>query len=394
VVNLHGIFITMRKRSLVAPDHSFFLFGPRSTGKSTWLREHFPKALWKNLLLDQDYLPLLGDGTQLRYEVEALPAGSWVVINEVQRIPALLNEVHDLSSRFGDRYKFAMSGSSARKLRRMDVNLLAGRAIERRMYPFTSQELADDFNLESSLSFGMLPPVVGRKDYAVDILSAYVSTYLKQEIQQEALVEDMGAFHRFLKIAGIMNGEIINTSAVARDASVHRSTAERYFDILVDTLIGYRLPGWQPKLKVRERAAPKFYLFDCGVVRALTDRARNPLSSLESGKLLETLVLSELRSAISYQNLGGELAYWRTAAGKEVDFIWSRGDSAIAVELKMGSSWRRSYSKALTELAEAKLVNRCYGVYGGERQLKDGVVTVLPVRDFLEQLHGGQIIVG
>ncbi len=391
-VNMHGNFTAMYARSLVLPDHSFFLFGPRGTGKTTWLRHVLPGALWKNLLLDEDYLPLVGDRSSLRAQVDALPAGSWVVIDEVQRIPALLNEVHDLMARHGVRYKFAMSVSSARKLRRLDVNLLAGRAIERKMFPFSSAELGKDFDLSRALTHGMLPPVVQRRDYAVDILTAYVGTYLKQEIQQEALVEDVGSFHRFLKIAGIMNGEVINVSSVARDAAVARSTVERYFEVLVDTLVGFRLPGWQPRLKVRERTTPKFYLFDTGVARALTGRIHDPLTDLEVGKLLETFILHELRAAMEHQGSGGELCYWRSSGGLEVDFVWTRGDKGVAVEVKAAAKWHDGDGRALKELASSGRVGRSYGVYRGRQALKHGGILVLPSSQFLERLHSGDVL--
>ncbi len=382
----------MYTRSLKPPARSFFLFGPRGTGKSTWLRKEYSTALWKNLLLDEDYLSLLGDASNFRKEVEALPDNSWVVIDEVQRIPSLLNEVHDLIARFGNRYRFALSGSSARKLKRLDVNLLAGRAIVRHMFPLTSAELGTDYDLESSLALGSLPDVSRDSEYAIDILTAYVGTYLKQEIQQEALVKNLGSFNRFLKIAALMNGESINTSGVARDASVARSTVERYFDVLEDTLIGFRLPGWQPKLKARERSSPKFYLFDTGLVRAITERLRDPLSDLEVGKLLETHLLHELRAAISYQNSGGELSYWRSSGGLEIDFIWTRGDAIVAIEVKSSRKWKREYSRALKNLKKLRPTAQCYGIYRGQSVLKDGGVNIVPCSHFLSELHSGNIL--
>ena len=382
----------MYTRSLNPPARSFFLFGPRGTGKSTWLRKEYSTALWKNLLLDEDYLSLLGDASNFRKEVEALPDNSWVVIDEVQRIPTLLNEVHDLIARFGNRYRFALSGSSARKLKRLDVNLLAGRAIVRHMFPLTSAELGPDYDLESSLALGSLPDVSRDSEYAIDILTAYVGTYLKQEIQQEALVENLGSFNRFLKIAALMNGESINTSGVARDASVARSTVERYFDVLEDTLIGFRLPGWQPKLRARERSSPKFYLFDTGLVRAITERLRDPLSDLEVGKLLETHLLHELRVAISYQNSGGELSYWRSSGGLEIDFIWTRGDAIVAIEVKSSRKWKREYSRALKNLKKLRPTAQCYGIYRGQSVLKDSGVNIVPCSHFLSELHAGNIL--
>ncbi|MGH6692892.1 MAG: ATP-binding protein, partial [Gammaproteobacteria bacterium] len=231
----------MYTRLATVPDHSFFLFGPRATGKTTWLRQHLGDALWFNLLLEDDYLPLLASARTLRERVEAQPPGSWVVVDEVQRLPGLLNEVHDLISRHGDGYKFALSGSSARKLRRLDVNLLAGRVIERAMFPLVARELGSDFSLDAVLRFGSLPGIYSDERYRVEKLRAYVHTYLRQEIQQEALVKDLGSFHRFLKVAALLHGQTVNQAGIARDAAVARTTVQRFFDTLVDTLVGYLL---------------------------------------------------------------------------------------------------------------------------------------------------------
>lgn len=382
----------MYDRSVKYPQYSFFLFGPRGTGKTTDLRKKLPNALWKNLLLDKDFLPLLADNSLLANQVKSLPKNSWVVIDEVQRIPTLLNEIHNIISENGDDYYFAISGSSARKLKRLNSNLLAGRAIEKKMFPLTSLELGDDFNLNEALSYGTLPVVINRKELAVDILNTYVGTYIKQEIQQEALVENIGAFHRFLSVASLMNGEIINISNIARDCSVARSTVQRYFDILVDTLIAYRLPGWQPKLKVKERLTPKFYLFDTGVVRTFSQRIRSSLSDLEVGKLLETFILHEIRAAQEYLNVGGELFYWQSSGNSEIDFIWQRGEKIVAIEVKASKVWRNQYTKTLQKLKESKPSSDCYCIYRGVDNLKFKDINVLTIEDFLQKLHSGNIL--
>lgn len=389
---MHGKFTTMYTRQLTNPNYTFFLFGPRATGKTTWLRSHYPGALWKNLLLDADYLPLLSNPAALTLEVMALPPGSWIVLDEVQKIPALLNEIHNIISLHGSRYLFAMSGSSARKLRRLDVNLLAGRAIERLFFPLNSAEMSNDYNLDEALKIGTLPSVVQSPAMAIDILNAYVGTYLKQEIQQETLIGDVAAFHRFLKVAAIMNGQVLNVSSVARDAAVARSTVERYFEILVDTLIGFRLPGWQARLRARERVTPKFYFFDSGVVRAISGTIYSKVGDLEVGTLLETIILHELRSAIAYQNIGGELFYWRTSGGLEVDFIWQRADEIVAIEVKNSVAWRREYGKALSELQGFRERVKAYGVYRGDKILKVPAGEVLPVEEFLRRLHRGEVL--
>lgn len=380
----------MYPRLATIADHSFFLFGPRATGKTTWLRRHLGDALWFNLLLDDDYLPMLGSSSLFRERVEAHPPGSWVVVDEVQRLPGLLNEVHDLISRHGDSFKFALSGSSARKLRRLDVNLLAGRVIERAMFPLVVGELGSDFNLDDALRFGTLPGIFSDERYRVDRLRAYVHTYLRQEIQQEALVKDLGSFHRFLKVAAIMHGQVVNQAAIARDAGVARTTVQRFFDTLVDTLVGNLVPAWQPKAKVRESGKPKFYFFDPGVVRAIRDVVDEPLADADSGPLLEGYVLHELRAAVAYRGLGGEISYWSTPGSKEIDFVWTKGSRSVAIEVKSSRRWRPEYAKTINEFLDAGFVTRGFVVYRGSQRYRSGRVDGVPVEEFLPMLYSDE----
>lgn len=391
-VKLHGKITAMYTRCLSPLDHSFFLFGPRSTGKTTWLRRHYEDALWFNLLREDDLLPLLGNVGLFRQKVLARPFDTWVVIDEVQKHPPILNEVHDLISLHGARYRFAITGSSARKLRRLDVNLLAGRVIERRFFPLTAEELGGAFDLERVLAIGSLPAVYDTPAHAVDLLEAYVGTYLREEIRQEALVRDLGSFTRFLRIAALMNAQVVSLAGVSRDCGVARTTAERYFETLVDTLVGFWLPPWQRRIKAREAQRPKFFFFDPGVVRVLANRVRSPLGDLETGPLLETYLFHELRAAMSYQNTGGELSYWRSAGGLEVDAIWSRGDLAIGFEFKASAHWRRDFGKALRHLVNLNHLQRGYVVYRGTDVLKEGQVEALPVEVFLKRLAAGNML--
>jgi predicted AAA+ superfamily ATPase len=384
---LHDEVPTMYARTATVPDHSFFLFGPRATGKTTWLRHHLGDALWFNLLLEDDYLPLLASSRPFRERVEAAAPGSWVVVDEVQRLPGLLNEVHDLISRHGDRYKFALSGSSARKLRRLDVNLLAGRVIERAMFPLTARELGPDFDLDSVLRFGSLPGIWSDAPYRVEKLRAYVHTYLREGIQQEALVKDLGSFHRFLKIAALLHGQVVNQAAIARDAAVARATVQRFFETLVDTLVGTLLPAWQARAKVRESGKPKFYFFDPGAVRAIRDVADEPLADADSGALLEGYILHEMRAAISYQGLGGELFYWSTPGSKEIDLVWVKGARRVAVEVKNSRTWRTEYARTINEFLEAGRLTRGFVVYRGRERYRSGAVDGLPVEDFLSLIY-------
>jgi len=371
---------------MTLPKRSFFLFGPRGTGKSTWLRQVLPQARWYDLLHSEVYLRLLAEPAAFRREVEAVPAGTWIVVDEVQRIPALLNEVQSLVARHGKRWSFALCGSSARKLKRMDANLLAGRVVNRSFFPLVWEELGADVPVDDILQFGLLPAVRDEPDAAIDILDAYAGNYLREEIQQEALTRDLASFARFLRVAALLNGQVVNVANIARESAVPRPTVQRYFDVLVDTLVGHWLPAWQPRLKVRERAHPKFYLFDCGVVRAVAGRLRAPLHDSERGAALETWMLHEIRAHVAHAGIGGELAYYRTSAGAEVDFVWTGGRRAVGVEVKATRRWRREDGAALRELHERRVVQAAVAVYGGEHAQKDGPVMVLSTVEFLRRL--------
>jgi uncharacterized protein len=384
----------MYTRLLPLPERTFFLFGPRGTGKTTWLRAKLPGATWFDLVRNQELLRLMRDPSLLRQAVEALPKGGWIVIDEVQKLPRLLDEVHGLIADHGGRYRFALSGSSARKLRRLDVNLLAGRAINRTFHPLTCAELDFRFELDDLLRFGSLPSVRSEPGHAIDILEAYAVNYIKEEIQQEALVKNLDSFTRFLEIAALMNGQVVNTTSIARDAGVPRPTVQRYFETLIDTLIGVWLPAWRPRARVKEVARPKFYFFDTGVVRALLQRLRDPLEGAERGHLLETLVLHELRAAISIANIGGTLAYWRTPSGSEVDFVWSRGRTSVGIEVKASPVWRGEFGAALEEMRAEGVVQSAFGVYLGKEHLKRKGVEVLPLVEFLRALAEGKILRG
>lgn len=382
----------MYTRALTAPNHSFFLFGPRATGKTTWLRNAIQAKLWVNLLLDEELIPILTSQAQFRAQVEALPPGSWVVIDEVQKAPALLNQIQDIISIRGDEVHFVLSGSSARKLRRLEANLLAGRVIQRKFFPLTFSELGTHYSVDSAMTIGLLPGIVSRPDVASEMLEAYVATYLKEEIRQEALVKDIASFTRFLRVASLLNGQLLSFSNVARDAGVARTTVERYFDILVDTLVATLVPAWQPRAKVREVAQPKFYLFDCGVVRAMQGLARDQPRDYEKGALLETLVLHELQAAVSYLNCGGEIYHWRTSGGSEIDFIWQRGAKSIGIEIKTSSMWRSHFGKSLRPLLKEQKLSRAIVIYRGKSVTLEDGVEGMPVEDFLSLLWKGEIV--
>ena len=374
----------MYPRLLELPKRSFFLFGPRGTGKSVWLRQALGEAaLWVDLLRSSEFLRYKRDPGLLAREVSSLAdKNAWIVIDEVQKLPELLDEVHALLFENGERYRFALSGSSARKLRRSQANMLSGRALSRKMFPLSMVEIGEDFNLQEALRFGQMPMSVtsaGESD-KVDYLDAYVETYLKEEIQQEALTRNLGSFYRFLTVASMLSGQILNMSNVAREVGVARSTVQGYFSILEDTLIGWHLPAYRRKAKVKEVAHVKFYLFDCGVQRALAGMHRDRPSPMEIGTLFETFILNELRALNAWRSHGAQLYFWRTPSGTEVDLIWQRGHEAAGIEIKSSGVWREQYNKGLNTLLDAGEIQQAFGIYTGGRAQRFGRVRVLPYK--------------
>lgn len=380
-------------RRLKKPTRSFFLLGPRATGKSSWLQANFPNSVLHIDLLKNDvYFPLMSDPSMFRQRVLAQdPKNTWIIVDEVQRIPDLLNDIHSLMENEG--YQFALSGSSARKLKRNNANLLAGRALVRHMYPLTQAEYGAAITLEEALAFGTLPAVVTDPEFRIDRLEAYVDTYLRIEIKEEALTRNIQAFSRFLEVAALSNGQVTNLSNLSRDAAIARATVSSYFEILTDTLLGSWLPAWTPRAKVKEVAHPKFYFFDGGVVRAIQKLLRDPINSVERGILFETMIFNELNAHIAYENIGGELSYWRTADGIEIDFIWTRGTTTVAIEVKSRTEWKKEYNRGMKSLLSSSVKPTvCYAVYGGKDVLKQEWGFVFPWEEFLSQLYQGKII--
>ncbi|MGQ0508436.1 MAG: ATP-binding protein [Myxococcaceae bacterium] len=387
--------MAMYPRRLSPPSRSFFLLGPRSTGKTTWLREKFAEARWYDLLLEAELVRFIREPDRLRQELAKAAPRSWVVIDEVQRYPPILNAVHDFLSRGSQSPRFVLTGSSARKLKRGQANLLAGRALSRHFFPLVAQEFGlDGLDVERLLRFGCLPQIVDAVDDAERraLLEAYGETYLAEEIRAEALVKNLASFSRFLEVAATMNGQITNVSSLARDSGVARPTVQGYFDVLVDTLLATWLPAFRPKARIKEVAHPKFFLFDTGAVRSLARRLREPLEAAERGPLLETYVLHELRAFINDADCGGDLSYWRTPSGFEVDFIWTRGGRRVAIEVKASNRWRKEEGAALKELTRSLPRVRAIGVYLGEHAHKDEEVNVWPLKSFLRELYAGRVL--
>lgn len=370
----------MYSRILVPPkDKSFFLFGPRGTGKTTWVKSAFPKAIFIDLLESEIYNDLLANPQRLERFIPG-DFNNWIVVDEVQRIPELLNEIHRLIEKKG--YRFVLTGSSARKLRKRGVNLLAGRALTYSFHQLAVVELAKDFNLAHSLKFGQLPCAYTDKDPKA-YLESYVEAYLREEIQQEGLTRNLSAFSRFLEAASFSQGSVLNTSAVARECSVERKVVENYFSILEDLLIGSRLPVFTKKAKRRMVAHHKFYFFDVGIYRTI--RPSGPLDMPEEmeGLAFETLVFQELRAINDCLHLGYELYYWHTANQAEVDFVLYGNKGLKAFEVKRTSRINENMLRGLKAFLKDYPSAKAYLIYGGTRRLYDGNITILPIQDAL-----------
>ena len=361
--------------------------GPRGSGKSTWLRNTFPGAHIIDLLDEETFQRLLANPGQFADELRAIPADRWVIVDEVQRLPGLLNEVHRFIEE--NRLRFVLCGSSARKLKRADVNLLAGRAVHRAMHPFVPEEIGTQFDLVEALRFGLLP-IVWDSIAKKDTLAAYARLYLKEEIQAEALVRNLPGFARFLPIAALFHGQTINVANIARESGVARTTVSGYLDILEETLLCFRLPAYEAKLRVRERKLPKWYWCDCGIVRAMK-RATGPVVPEERGALFEGLIAQMLRAYRDYRNMFDEMYFWAPSGSSktEVDFLLVRDNDLIAIEAKSGNTFSESWCKGLRAIAPLKGLRRKIIVYPHGPTLRswDGI-DVVPFGQFSEMLTG------
>jgi uncharacterized protein len=373
----------MFARALRLPEgKSFFLFGPRGTGKSTLLRTAFPKACYFDLLDLGVYSELLAHPDRL--EALALPRmPAPIVIDEIQRLPALLDEVHRLIER--RRWRFALTGSSARKLRRGGVNLLAGRARTLTMHPLTAAELGDAFDLARSTRYGQLPSVYVESD-PKQYLASYTGTYLREEVQAEALTRNLDAFARFLVAASFSQASVLSLSTVARELGLPRKTIEGYFGLLDDLLLSVRLPVFTRRAKRAMTRHAKFYFFDAGVYRTL--RPKGPLDAAEEidGPSIETLVLQELRATNDNHGLGYDLHYWRTRDQKEVDFVLYGERGLVAIEVKRSARFSEGDLATLRLFATDYPVARCFLFYSGHREYIVDGIRAMPLASALPQL--------
>lgn len=361
---------------------SHFLLGPRQTGKTFLIRHLLKGARVYDLLDTSVYLALSHHPGRIAQEIT--PQDRVVVIDEIQRLPELLNEVHRLIEE--RRVRFLLTGSSARKLRRGGVNLLGGRARTKYLHPLTYRELGARFDLVRAIQRGLLPSIYFSDDPHAD-LQAYAGSYLQQEIVAEGATRNIPAFSRFLRVAALCNGMIVNFTKVASDAQVARTTVYEYFEILKDTLIINELPAWRKSKKRKPLASSKFYFFDVGVVATLQGREFRP-GTPEFGEAFETYFMHELISYSDYVS-GEPLSYWRSTSGFEVDFII--GDHT-AVELKAKQNLSPQDLKPLLALAEEKKLKRYLCVSLEPRPRKIAAVTALPFQQFLDGLWDGEYV--
>ena len=367
----------------VLQNKSCFLFGPRQTGKTSLIHNTLSDYRVYNLLKTDVFLKLSRSPERLRQEIGE--EERIVIIDEIQKLPVLLDEVHYLIEE--KKIRFLLTGSSARKLRSKGVNLLGGRARTRRMHPFIYKELNKEFELLKALDIGLIP-FVYFSDSPYEDLEAYCGNYLKEEISAEAIVRNIPAFSRFLTVAGLCNGRMINYSNISRDAEVPKSTVQEYFQILRDTLVGDDLPAWKRSLKRKPVSTSKFYFFDIGVARFLQNRQGLKTGSPEFGEAFEAYLYHEIKAYCDYQG-GCNLAYWRSTSGFEVDFILN---DKTAVEIKAKTNTTRQDYKGLRALKEEALLKNYILVSLEDTPRKVEDIQILSWRRFIENLWQGEYV--
>ena len=387
----------MFDRDIVLPapgEETFFLWGPRQTGKSTLLKARFPRSRWLDLLRADEFRRYTANPEFLRQEIEAdgrAAPGERIVIDEIQKVPALLDEVHWLIENRG--VHFALCGSSARKVRRGAANLLGGRAVRYELHGLTAAELGAEFDLSRMLNHGYLPRMY-EADRPARRLDAYVADYLKEEVAAEGLVRNLPAFSGFLDAAALCDGEMINFSNIASDCAVSSPTAKAYFGILEDTLLGRWLPAWRRRRKRRLIRAPKFYFFDVGVVNRLARRGPLAPGSELYGKAFESWVFHELSAFRAYRSPDLDLSYWGLAGGAEVDFVL--GDLRLAVEAKASARITSHHLRGLRSLASEHpdTGRRVVVCLEPRARRTDDRIDILPAKEFVRRLWHGDLTAG
>ena len=391
--------MTEFKRYLQMPEDSFLLMGPRGTGKSTWIEANVPSSLTIDLLESDRYLELSSKPAILRQLASPLKQGDWIVIDEIQKIPGLLDEVHWLYQK--KKLRFAITGSSARKLKKSQANLLAGRLLDIKFFPLVYPEFGAGFDLSDCLNFGCLPGVASSYKKSVGMLSSYLSTYIRQELLEEAIIRKLDPFRRFIDAVGTINGQLLNKENIARESGVKRPTIDHYFSILEDTLMGGYLEAYCPGYKSKEVTHPKFYLFDTGVVRACAGLLNQGLESEYLGFMFETFILAQIRAFLSYNFKYFPLYHYSIRGSYDIDFVvmtkkpvMAKKGSFVNIEVKYGSKFRPDWLKGLKDFKAVahKQDVSSHIVYTGRDLMKLDDITVWPVAQFLQALFEGNIL--
>jgi len=361
------------------PKTSYLIFGPRGTGKSTYLRAQFPKALYIDLLEAKHYNELLANPSKLAIKIPP-NFKEVIIIDEIQKIPQLMDEIHRLISL--KKHSFILTGSSARKLKRSGANLLAGRARSYNFFPLSINEIGKDFDLDKVLISGLLPEAFTTND-SEHFLNTYIQTYLKEEIDQEGLTRNLSGFARFLEAASFSQGQILNISNVSNECHVDRKVCENYFKILEDLLIAYRIPVFNKRAKRKLAVQKKFFFFDCGVYQSI--RPKGPLDRPEEigGAAWETLLLQEFKSLNQYLNLGYEVFTWRTKDKVEVDFILYGTRGLIALEIKRSKRYSKEDLKGLKLFKHDYPQAKTFFLYGGNENRFEEEIQVISFINFL-----------
>lgn len=361
-------------------DGSIFLFGSRQTGKTTILHQQFPKSIFIDLL-DTNVKERFRRRPVTLYETMIdKPEGTLIIIDEIPEVPELLNEVHRL---IVERHLiFILCGSSARKLKRKGHNTLGGRALPVFLYPLVSAEIPN-FDIDRAVTYGMIPSHYLAKNPS-RLLAAYIDVYLKEEIKEEALVRSLDAFQRFLEVAALTDGEIINNQNIAQECGVHATTVSSYFDILEDTLIGYRIPAYTKVMKRRLVQAPRFYYFDVGITNHLLHRKELHRGTSDYGHAFEHLVVQEIIAYMHYRHSDEKLSYWRTYTGIEVDLII--GEARVAIEIKSVEEVLPRHLKNLRRFAEEHPQSRRIVVSLDVFSRRMNDIECLYVKDFFQKL--------
>ena len=383
----NAILIYMKyNRNINAFNGNFFLFGPRGTGKSTWLRDTYPDALFVDLLREDLKTRHEANPERLAELVDGSPDVHTVIIDEVQRVSAILPVVHRLIERDGNARQYILTGSSARKLKRSGVDLLAGRAVMKFCHPLLASEMGDDFKLEDALVRGMIPLVISADNWR-DTLATYMALYIREEVQYEGLVRNLPAFARFLEAISFSHGALYSATDISRECGVSRPMVDNYLSILVDLLVAARLPPFTRRAKRRLVGHDKFYFFDAGVFRSV--RPCGPLDSASEidGAALEGLVFQQLRAWIDYSNSGDTLSFWRTHSGQEVDFVVYGGNRFEAIEVKNSARLTSKDFSGLKAFASDYPEAKRTLLYRGTERLFQNGVHCIPVADFLRELR-------